>query len=301
MANRKARAAARKSSPVIAVNAVNADQAEQTLIGTRPEPADARREQMLAEAEATIAQDDPTTPDETPAPDREIAAEAIDPTDGYDGLSDAEMQAQQNTSEPEAPAQEPAAPAPDVTADPTDSGRLLASRFPTSEEALAYAGNMKLRNYSISRQDDGQYAIEVRKASAKPAATQAAPAAPTTRATPKLRTPRAKASGPRPDTRNAVIWSMLTRPEGTTKKEVDAALLAFQPNNPQPCGIGSDAKLFSGRFGYDWKKTSDADGATRYFCFPFAAPEVESEEVVESESDQEPVVASEVEVESAAS
>jgi hypothetical protein len=284
MANRKARAAARKSSPVIAVGTpagANADQAEQTLI-------DARREQMLAEAEATIAQDDPTTPDETPAPDREINAEAIennpDVVDSTENLTPIIEPAQE-------PAPEPAAP------DVTDGGRLLASRFPTSEEALAYAGNMKLRNYSISRQDDGQYAIEVRKASAKPAATQAAPAAPTTRATPKLRTPRAKASGPRPDTRNAVIWSMLTRPEGTTKKEVDAALLAFQPNNPQPCGIGSDAKLFSGRFGYDWKKTSDADGATRYFCFPFSQSESEA-----SDEEVEVVVPSEGEaVESAAS
>jgi hypothetical protein len=280
MANRKARAAARKSSPVI----VNADQAEQALI-------DARREQMLADAEATIAQDDPTTPDETPAPDREINAEAIennpDVVDSTENLTPIIEPAQE-------PAPEPAAP------DVTDGGRLLASRFPTSEEALAYAGNMKLRNYSISRQDDGQYAIEVRKASAKPAATQAAPAAPTTRATPKLRTPRAKASGPRPDTRNAVIWSMLTRPEGTTKKEVDAALAAFQPNNIQPCGIGSDAKLFSGRFGYDWKKTSDADGATRYFCFPFSQSESEA-----SDEEVEVVVQSEGEaveaIESAAS
>ena len=201
------------------------------------------------------------------------------------------------TEQAQEPAPEPAAPVTDVT----DGGRLLASRFPDANEALAYAGNMKLRNYSISRQDDGQYAIEVRKqASAKPAAqtTEGAVQAPA-RAAPKARTPRAKASGPRPDTRNAVIWSMLTRPEGTTKKEVDAALAAFQPNNIQPCGIGSDAKLFSGRFGYDWKKTSDADGATRYFCFPFAPveSEVEVEVVVPSEVEGEP----KVETESAAS
>jgi hypothetical protein len=289
--NRSARAHARKSATV----AVNSDQAEQALI-------DARREQMLAEAEATIdaeaVENNPdvvdSTENYTSIPDGEVADKIIEtatdtepvvefvsePVVDLPGIESATEQAQE-------PAPEPAAPVTDVT----DGGRLLASRFPDANEALAYAGNMKLRNYSISRQDDGQYAIEVRKqASAKPAAqtTEGAVQAPA-RAAPKARTPRAKASGPRPDTRNAVIWSMLTRPEGTTKKEVDAALAAFQPNNIQPCGIGSDAKLFSGRFGYDWKKTSDADGATRYFCFPFAAPEVESE------SEQEPVVASETE------
>jgi hypothetical protein len=190
------------------------------------------------------------------------------------------------TLSPTESAQEPATP--DVTAvDPTDSGRLLASRFETSAEALAYAGNMKLRNYSISRQDDGQYAIEVRKqASAKTTPTQATPAqAPANRPEPKVRTPRAKASGPRPDTRNAVIWSMLTRPEGTTHKEVVAAMDAFElargSENKFPTGIGSDWKLFANRFGYDRKKTSDADGATRYFCFPFASEASASDEEVE--------------------
>jgi hypothetical protein len=319
MANRKARALARKSAPV----AVNADQAEQALI-------DARREQMLAEAEASIAQDEVATEVEivqAPTEGSSITGlvEIVDPTDGYDGLAREEIEAQQNTTEPvyattpegaaveieerelghaepaiaaevaatEAAAVETPEPAaPDVT----DGGRLLASRFPDSNEALAYAGNMKLRNYSISRQDDGQYAIEVRKAGAPTTPTQAATAAPqATRSAPKIRTPRAKATAPRPDTRNAVIWAMLTRPEGTTLKEVTSAMDDFERargrENLFPTGIGSDAKLFSGRFGYDWKKTSDADGSTRYFCFPFAAPEVE----VEVESEQEPVAASESE------
>jgi hypothetical protein len=265
--NRSARAQARKSAPVAIVNDPNALAQERAL------SADA----MLAEAETIIAQDDPTTPDETPAPDREIDAEAvennpdvIDSTESYTDPAPVEVGTSEGAEE-----------AADKVADPTDGGRMLASRFETSDEALAYAGNMKLRNYSISRQDDGQYAIAIRKqASNKPAApqtTEGAVQAPA-RAAPKPRTPRAKASGPRPDTRNAVIWSMLTRPEGTTRKEVDAALAAFQPDNIQPCGIGSDAKLFAGRFGYNWKKTSDADGATRYFCFPFAAAESEASE-----------------------
>ena len=247
---------------------------------------------------------DPTTPDETPAADKTIDAEAlennpdvVDSTENYTSVTEVESERPSEaelaevlgepiaTTEPVA--QEPAAP------DVTDGGRLLASRFESSDEALAYAGNMKLRNYSISRQDDGQYAIEIRKqASNKPAApqtTEGAVQAPA-RAAPKTRTPRAKASGPRPDTRNFVIWSMLTRPEGTTRKEVDAALAAFQPNNIQPCGIGSDAKLFAGRFGYQWRKEADGD-ATRYFCF-LIAPVEPSEE---GESDQEPVEASETE------
>ena len=278
MANRKARALARKSAPV----AVNADQAEQALI-------DARREQMLAEAEASIAQDEIATEveivqapvvDSIPEPITDGEMDAIAAGIGPDAVAKlAEERAAETPVE---------TPAPDVT----DGGRLLASRFPDSNEALAYAGNMKLRNYSISRQDDGQYAIEVRKAGAPTTPTQAATAAPqATRSAPKVRTPRTKATAPRPDTRNAVIWAMLTRPEGTTLKEVTSAMDDFERargrENLFPTGIGSDAKLFSGRFGYDWKKTSDADGSTRYFCFPFVAPEVESE--------QEPVVASESE------
>jgi hypothetical protein len=301
MANRKARALARKSAPV----AVNADQAEQALI-------DARREQMLAEAEASIAQDEVATEVEIVQVDAEAIENNPDVVDSTENLTsipepitDSEMDAIAAGIGPDAVAKlaeeraaETPAPAPDVT----DGGRLLASRFPDSNEALAYAGNMKLRNYSISRQDDGQYAIEVRKAGAQTTPTQAATAAPqATRSAPKIRTPRAKATAPRPDTRNAVIWAMLTRPEGTTLKEVTSAMDDFERargrENLFPTGIGSDAKLFSGRFGYDWKKTSDADGSTRYFCFPFVpvAPEVESE------SDQEPIVASEVESESAAS
>jgi hypothetical protein len=300
MANRKARALARKSAPV----AVNADQAEQALI-------DARREQMLAEAEASIAQDEVATEVEiVQAPTTgssitglvEIVDDVVDSIP--EPITDGEMDAIAAGIGPDAVAklaEERAAetpvetPAPDVAAvDITDSGRLLASRFPDSNEALAYAGNMKLRNYSISRQDDGQYAIEVRKAGAQTTPTQAATAAPqATRSAPKVRTPRTKATAPRPDTRNAVIWAMLTRPEGTTLKEVTSAMDDFERargrENLFPTGIGSDAKLFSGRFGYDWKKTSDADGSTRYFCFPFVAPEVESE------SEQEPVVASESE------
>ena len=300
MANRKARALARKSAPV----AVNADQAEQALI-------DARREQMLAEAEASIAQDEVATEVEivqAPTEGSSITGlveivddDVVDSTENLtsipETITDGEMDAIAAGIGPDAVAKlaeeraaETPAPAPDVT----DGGRLLASRFPDSNEALAYAGNMKLRNYSISRQDDGQYAIEVRKAGAQTTPTQAATAAPqATRSAPKVRTPRTKATAPRPDTRNAVIWAMLTRPEGTTLKEVTSAMDDFERargrENLFPTGIGSDAKLFSGRFGYDWKKTSDADGSTRYFCFPFVAPEVESE------SEQEPVVASESE------
>ena len=299
MANRKARALARKSAPV----AVNADQAEQALI-------DARREQMLAEAEASIAQDEVATEVEivqAPTEGSSITGlveivddDVVDSTENLTSISepitDGEMDAIAAGIGPDAVAKlaeeraETPAPAPDVT----DGGRLLASRFPDSNEALAYAGNMKLRNYSISRQDDGQYAIEVRKAGAPTTPTQAATAAPqATRSAPKIRTPRTKATAPRPDTRNAVIWAMLTRPEGTTLKEVTSAMDDFERargrENLFPTGIGSDAKLFSGRFGYDWKKTSDADGSTRYFCFPFVAPEVESE------SEQEPVAASESE------
>ena len=263
---------------------------------------------LAAERATDTTAIDPTTPDETPAADKTIDAEAIennpdvvDSTENYTSVTEVESERPSEaelaevlgepiaTTEPVA--QEPAAP------DVTDGGRLLASRFESSDEALAYAGNMKLRNYSISRQDDGQYAIEIRKqASNKPAApqtTEGAVQAPA-RAQPKVRTPRAKASGPRPDTRNFVIWSMLSRPEGTTKKEVDAALAAFQPNNIQPCGIGSDAKLFAGRFGFDWKKTSDADGATRYFCFPFATQASEEVEVA-TPSEGEGVDASETE------
>jgi hypothetical protein len=358
--NRNARPSARKSSNVVVLNAAQAEAlapfaADETLapdrvIETAPYLDPATGVDVAGEQDVI----DSTEHYTDPAP--------IDPTDGYDGLSHEEMEAQQNTTEPADPhlaeiaagtdvpdealqdeidagdvilpgsgiepspipsevdgtvvnpgAQEPASETGDLSeqalalARETETGRMLITRFPTSDEAIAYASNMRLRNVNYSKQEDGQWAIIVRKPTGKPASapqTTEEPAQAPARSAPKSRAPRAKASGPRPDTRNAVIWAGLTRPDGVTKKEIDALLAAFQPDNIQPCGIGSDAKLFSSRFGYDYSKTLDPDGATRYRCFPFASEsETESEpevleqapQVVEGEPAQEPTPAQEPE------
>jgi len=172
----------------------------------------------------------------------------------------------------------------------TPEGRLLASRFPSAEEAYAYASNMRLKNFSCPKQPDGQFAVLVRSAP-KPAQTPApiaAPAAP--RIISRARTPRAKTSGPREGTRVMVMWKALTRPEGVTNPEVDALLAAFQPDNIQPCAIGSGAKMFAERWGYDWRKEADPDGYTRYFVFPFASK-------ASAASESEPATESKVESE----
>jgi hypothetical protein len=293
--NRSTRAHARKSAPI----AVNSDQAEQILI-------DARRDQMLAEADTIIAQDEPEVADKV--------LDAIGPVADVssDGLADAEavennpdvvdserdLRPTENLTpviEPEASEPEPT-PAPSEPEAPqsieTPEGRLMPSIYSTTTEAYAAANNMRLGGRVNYIPVEGGFQILVRKpgGSSKPVqATEGAVQAPA-RAQPKVRTPRAKASGPRPDTRNAVIWSMLTRPEGTTLKEVTAAMDAFEiargRTNQFPTGIGSDAKLFAGRFGYDWRKEADGD-ATRYFCFKReeSASEASAEEVESEVSD----------------
>lgn len=313
MGNRKTARAARKSAPVVIVNDLAALEAERAL---SPDPAIEidQSEPIVVEevadkvVDAEAIENNPDVIDSTETltsiPDGEthyattpegaaveIDERALDHTEPSIAAEVAATEAAlEPQPEPEAPAQEPVATV-------VDDGAMLASRFPTSDEAIAYAGNMRLRNVNYSKQEDGQWAIIVRKPAGKPAtppttegATPSKPAA-----APRSRTPRAKASAPRPLTRNAVIWAGLTRPEGVTKKEIDALLLAFQPGNPQPCGIGSDAKLFASRFGYSWKKATDGD-ATRYWCF---LPEVEVEAEPEIKSEVEGESEPKVEVESA--
>jgi hypothetical protein len=294
MANRKNRAAARKSAPVVIVNDPVALDAERMLddanaIIDAPEVADKVLDSDLVATEIEIVQA-PTegssitglveiigTPEGADAEALENNPDVIDSTETDTSLTAPvapEAQDGDLTDQAKALARE------------TTEGRMLATPFETAEEAFAYAGNMKLKNLTYT-QIDGKWRITLLgRALAMPHAQPQTVTAPTPKRAPKARTPRVKASGPRPDTRNAVIWAMLTRPEGTTKKEVDAALAAFQPENIQPCGIGSDAKLFSGRFGYDWRKEADGD-ATRYFCFKTANAEVASAPEVERATESE--------------
>ena len=288
--NRSARAHARKSTPAVltAVEAENvriAPNAAEMLaeaeaiidaeaVGTRPEPAENNPD--VVDSERGLSRPTEHYTDPAPVEVEEVADKIVDASEPADPhLAE--------TPAPEGDLSEQAL----ALARDTETGRMLASRFPTAEEALAYAGNMKLRNYSISRQDDGQYAILIRKQASATKPVQA-PVAGAPAPAPRQKSERAqrvRATAPRPDTRNAVIWAMLTRAEGTTHKEVVAAMDAFERargrENLFPTGIGSDWKLFSNRFGYDRKKSTDADGATRYFCFPFSS-EVEDAAAAES-------------------
>lgn len=185
----------------------------------------------------------------------------------------------------EKPADEPA----------QEHAKPLARRFASGSEAIAWALNMRIPHYSVEGPlEDGfldaegkpaPFALIPRKSDKTTTTTSPTTAPAPTPATRKDRAKRSKQSAPREGTRNAVIWSMLTRTEGTTHAEVVAAMDEFERSRGQenifPTGIGSDWKLFANRFGYDRKKTTDADGKTRYFCFPFvldAVPEVDKSE-----------------------
>jgi hypothetical protein len=76
--------------------------------------------------------------------------------------------------------------------------------------------------------------------------------------------PKAERNAPGAGTRNAVIFAHLTRKEGTTKAEIDAALKAFQPDRPANCGIRNDAKLFANRYGLKVNQSGEGK-ATRFW------------------------------------
>ena len=103
-------------------------------------------------------------------------------------------------------------------------------------------------------------AIEADKVSRKASKAKSASSAPATKS-------KASPDGaplPKPGTNAEIIYNHLTRKEGTTKAEVEAAL-KVKNKADVPCGIRSDSKLFGERFGFAVSEGKDKDGSARFW------------------------------------